>query len=463
MEHASVVYPPMPIILSAEDERSIEMLADRLVAETLHASEDFAAQDHVADPTRWKAIKERDNFVAYQDISNVRGSSRERLWSEETVVVASSPQNPTLYPTSEKDLQDALRQEALHHFEDDDDSGDERSLHSLHHDEFTKFGAKGGSEMSVLEKFRPENVPIVFSTGVFPGTVEDMAFALLADTDERSRTRFSTNKEVVVEDMRIIAQIHGPTREDPFRFLGIKWCTNMPSRTVSLVVKPRDYLIVESSGMALDSNGERFTYFLNHSIEMDEVPNFREFGQVRTVFSACHIMRPHDDGESVEAYARGYLVLGGSFGVRVGVTQFAEGLIGVPQFLEESYLKKLSWMMQDQHRWSGISSSTSDTNTNSFNSSSGSKPVIEKSSTCSCCHGKLSSRLGSFLERTGACDLCRQPMCHKCTVKKLLPVPGARGRHMKKKELEFCLNCFLKAKRLPAWHVAVATLPKPST
>ncbi|KAK1943051.1 hypothetical protein P3T76_005688 [Phytophthora citrophthora] len=458
METRDVEYPPLPLNLSPDDERSIEMIADRLVAETLHASEDFTAQGRVPDPACWKRVKEKDGMTAYQDISNTPSARRERVWSEDTVVVSASPQNPTFYSTSNRSLQEGMFNESFHNI-DNYDSGDECSLH---HDDFTRFGAKGGAEISVLEKFRPVNVPIIFSHGVFPGTVEDMAFAFLADTDERSRTRFNTNKDNVVEDMRILAQIHGPTKEDPFRFLGIKWCTSTPSRTVSLVVKPRDYLIIESTGMALDSNGERFAYLLNHSIEMEEVPDFRDFGQVRTIFSACHIMKPHPSGEAVEAYAKGFLVIGGSFSVRIGALQMAEGLILVPRVLEESYLKKLAWMMQDQHRWSSSSSSTSEASS-SFSSSNGSKSILEKVGTCPCCHGKLSSRrLGGFMDKISGCRLCRRAICHKCTVKKNLPVEGARGRHMKKKEREFCLDCYIKAKKLPAWHVAVATLSNAS-
>ncbi|EEY64454.1 uncharacterized protein PITG_15675 [Phytophthora infestans T30-4] len=410
MDNSGVVYPPTPLELSPEDARIIEMIADRLVAETLHASEDFAALRHVVDPSSWKRIKEKDSIVAYQNISDLRSTKRERVWSEDTVVVAASPQNPTFYP-SNRSLEDDMFREGFHNI-DDYDSEDERGLH---HDDFTKFGAKAGAEISVLEKFRPANVPTVFSHGVVPGTVEDMAFAFLADTDERSRTRFNTNKDNLVEDMRILAHIQGPTKEDPFRFLGIKWCTSLPSRTVSLIVKPRDYLIIEATGMALDSNGERFSYLLNHSIELDQVPDFRDFGLVRTVFSACHIMKPYQNGEAVDAYSKGFLTIGGNFSVRLSAIQFAEGLITFPRVLEESYLKKLAWLMHDQHRWSSSSGSASE---GSSFSSNGSRSLLDK------------------------------------------VVDGARGRHMKKKEREFCLDCYLKAKRLPAWQVAVATLTK---
>ncbi|GMF45428.1 unnamed protein product [Phytophthora fragariaefolia] len=454
MEKRAATYPPMPLNVSAEDERSIKKIADRLVAETLRANEEFAAQGHVADPSCWKLIKEKNNIVAYLDIAKSRATSkRERFWSEDTVVVASSPQNPTLC-TGDQDLQDLLHRGHLNTF-DDSDSDDDKSLH---HDEFTKFGAKGGSDTSVFEKFRPADVPVVFSSGVIPGTVEDMAFAFLADTDERSRTRFNTTKDSLVDDMRILAKIREPTKENPFQFLGIKWCSHTPGRAVSLVVKPRDYLIIESTGMAVDSNGERYSYLLNHSIEMDEVPTFREFGQVRTVFSTCHIIRPHkkkhSDGDFIEVFAKGFLILGGSFSMQYAATQLADGIVALPNTLEESYMKKLAWLVHDKLRWSSSSGSTSDTSTNSFTSCASSISAMEKAGTCSCCHAKLSSRLGGYLERASACSLCRQATCHKCTAKKALPVEGSRGRHMKKKEMEFCLTCYLRAKRLPAWNVA---------
>ncbi|CEG37085.1 Zinc finger, FYVE/PHD-type [Plasmopara halstedii] len=455
MEHYNVVYPPKPLNLSSEEEFAVEQIADRLVAETLHASEDFAAEGHVADPSCWKRVKEKDNMVAYQNVSGLCTTKRGRFWSEDTVVVTASPQNPTLFPTGHGSFEDAMFIQSFHNV-DDYDSKDERGLH---HDEFTKFGAKDGAETSVLEKFRPTSVPTVFMHGSFPGTVEDMALAFLADTDERSRTRFNTIKEAVVEDVRILAQIQGPTQEDPFRFLGIKWCTSMPSRAVSLVVKPRDYLIIEATGMAFDSNGVRFTYMLHHSIEREEVPNFWEFGLMRIVFSACHVMKPREDGETVDAYARGFLISNDSLSVRLNVTHFAEGLVAIPDALEEAYFKKLTWMLYDQRRWSASSSSGSDSS--SFRSSNSSASLVEKISSCPCCHGKLSSRrLGVFLDKSSGCRLCRKVVCHKCTVKKYLPGEGARGRYMKKIEQEYCLTCYLKAKRLSAWHVAVATLLK---
>uniref|UniRef100_A0AAV1TZY6 Uncharacterized protein n=1 Tax=Peronospora matthiolae TaxID=2874970 RepID=A0AAV1TZY6_9STRA len=461
----SSCYPPKPVTLSPEDERTIEMLADRLVVETLHASENFTARGRVADPRCWKSMKKKDSMVVYQEVANSRQNATrgERLWSEDTVVISASPR-PAAFDLTTETYQVLQGEDASGRFQGirgtcdfDDDKG-------VGYDTFTKFGARAGTDDQVLQRFLPDNVPTIFSAGTFPGTVEDMALAFFADSDERTRTRFSSNKDVAVDDLKILARIHGPTKEDPFRFLGIKWYTNVPRWMVSLVVKPRDYLIIESTGMAFDSNGDRFTYMLNHSIEMDEVPDFRAFGLVRMVFSACHIMRPYETKDAaVKIFSRGFLLINGSFGVRGSAAQLAEGFVGIPRMVEEAYSRKLSWILENRCRLS-VSSANGTVEDNSFSSSNrSSKAPGEKSSTCPCCHMKMCLRRGSLLPTSkGECNLCHQTVCHKCTVKKLLPIEGSRGRQVKTKELEFCLNCYLKAKRLSAWQVALAMLSSSS-
>ncbi|CAI5732986.1 unnamed protein product [Hyaloperonospora brassicae] len=463
------MYPPEPLTLSAEDERTIESLADRLVVETLHASERFAVRGQTVDPTRWKLLKKKDSIVVYQELPGAR--ARDRLWSKDTVVLSASrpltPQSGYTTPSTGGHVLPVA---------DHDDLEKSRTSTA-----FASFGARTSAEDddSVLRRFQPADVPTVCSAGTFPGSMEDMALAFFADSDARTRTRFTSNKDVAVDDMRILARLQGPSAADPFRFLGIKWCTNAPRILVALVVKPRDYLIIESTGMALDANGERFCYMLNHSIALAAVPDFRAFGLVRTVFSACHIMRrPSALNDAVRIFSRGFLLINGRFSVRSSAAQFAEGLAVVPRMVEEAYSTKLAWLMETAQARSHTSSSghaTADHNNSSFGSSSfgsssvgsrstrGSKTAAEKSSLCSCCHVKLLSvRLSSLVSTSrGECRLCHQIVCYKCTVKKLLPLEGARGRQVKTRELEFCLDCYLKAKRLSAWHVALAMLNTP--
>ncbi|RLN91784.1 hypothetical protein BBJ28_00004819 [Nothophytophthora sp. Chile5] len=426
------IYPPRPFPLSADGKRALESLADQLVAETLHASEDFSAQGRVVDPARWKAVKQKNNMTAYRARkSSALSSRRDRTASADTVGVAASPQMPKLYPADEKALQDVETAPSMTLLDDDDsdDGGCE-----LYHVDY--------SEVNVLEEARPDRVPLVFSVGVVPGTIEDAALGFLADTELRSRMRNSTSKEVVAEDVRILAQIHGPTRDDPFRFLGIKWCSHRTDGAVGCFVKPRDYVIIESTGLALDSNGERFCYLLNHSIELNEVPDFRALGQVRMTFSACHIVRSVDRPGAVEMFCRGFMDSGGSFSERMCTFMFCDGLLTVPTIVEESYMKKLAWLLLNQQQ----------------RFSSGADSALKTLDRCQCCHERLATGVAKLLESTTTCCLCRRGICRKCIVKKTLPQGAMSAKHQAMKYLDFCLDCYLKAKELSAWHVAMATM-----
>ncbi|KAE8966028.1 hypothetical protein PF005_g29251 [Phytophthora fragariae] len=335
-------YPPKPFPLSAVDANALELLADKLVAEALRTHDDFVAQGRIVDPRRWKMVKEKNNMTAYR--TRTRESSRfrrERVPSDETEAVIASPQLPSFYPAIDKKLEHALSETYPSvTFLEDDSEGEVQ-------DEFSYADVL---EQNVLEKTRPERVPMVFCTGVVPGTVEDGAFGFLADTEARSRERNASNRDVVVDDMRILARIHGPTHDDPFRFLGVKWCSHSTPGAAGRFIRPRDYLVIESTGMALDSDGERFSYALNHSIVLDEVPDYQKYGNVRITFSACHIMRPHETSGAIEIFSRGFMDTGGNIVERLCTYIFCDGLMTAPQTVEESYARKLLWLYRTRRR-----------------------------------------------------------------------------------------------------------------
>ncbi|KAL4106539.1 hypothetical protein PRIC1_004590 [Phytophthora ramorum] len=427
MDRANVVYPPKPFTLSAVDAAAFETLTDQLAAETLRAHDDFVGQGRVVDLSRWKPVKEKNNMMAYRTRKR-----RDRVPSDETEAVASSPQMPSFYPAVDKKLQHALSETypSVTFLEADSE------------DELDEFSYVDVLEQNVLENSRPEHAPLVFGTGVVPGTIEDAALGFLADTEARSRMRNANSKEVVVDDVRILARIQGPTEEDPFRFLGVKWCSHSTAGPAGHFIKPRDYLIVESTGMALDSDGERFCYVLNHSIELDEVTDFRKFGLVRMRFSACHIIRPHVTAGAIEIFCRGYMDTGGSLAERMCTYMFCDGLLTVPQIVEEAYTKKLIWLLHIKRRAERSLSLAS----------------LYISDTCPCCHDKLHTGFAKLLEGNSMCHLCRQTICRKCTAKKALPLDVGGRKQITRKTMDFCLSCYLEAKNMSAWQVAINTL-----
>ncbi|RLM95719.1 hypothetical protein BBO99_00006084 [Phytophthora kernoviae] len=262
-----------------------------------------------------------------------RRSQRDRLETEEAVEV-SVLHRPKLY-SADSSMSDLMGRSHTHLSYEDSQDGS--SLGGYDDYEESRIGSDA-PEQSAMDKSRPPHTPVVFGGGVIPGTVEDAGLGFLADTDDRSIMRSASAKDVTIKDIRILAKIHGPTEQDPFRFLGIKW----NSYASGHVSKPRDLLALESTGMALDSNGEKVCYFLTHSIEIDDVPEFRKQGLVRLRSSSCRIVRPYNSQGEVEVYFRGFCNAGGHLSAAASTQMFCDSMLATAQVVEESYLKKLA-------------------------------------------------------------------------------------------------------------------------
>ncbi|KAE9294018.1 hypothetical protein PF008_g24650 [Phytophthora fragariae] len=426
---AGHIFPPRELVLTRDDREQYETLADQLVAETLQASEEFITDRRSVDLERWKVVLEKGSMTAYR--ARARGQRRARRGRLETeeAVESSVVHRPKLY-SADSSLSDLMGRSHTHLSCEDDRS----SFAGSDYFDNSRIDPET-PEQSVLGKSRPRNTPMVFGGGVIPGTVDDAGLGFLADTLERSLMRAATSKEVNVKDLRILAQFRGPTQQDPFRFLGIKWSSYSSSKAGGSVAKPRDTVTLESTGTTLDSNGERVCYFLNHSVEIVEVPEFRKHRLVRLRTSSCRIVRPYDSQGEVEVYFRGYCNAGGHFSTSASTQLFCEAMLDTAQLVEESYMKKMAWFIHAHARRQKVEE--------------------DKHEGCACCHKLPTKGLKKLLESTTTCFLCRRKVCKKCTVKKNLSMDSSS-----KKSLDFCLNCYLKAKQLSAWRVALATLPK---
>ncbi|POM77734.1 Hypothetical protein PHPALM_4832 [Phytophthora palmivora] len=285
---------------------------------------------------RWKTLKTKDNVAAFQSRNNApKKSCRPRIASEDTDALVESPEMPEFYPITDKIVESALHNSYL---------GVSTTCPEAKDVENESLYDGGVLEQNVMENAKPENASMIFCTGSIPGTVEDAALGFLADTEARTRKRVSKCTEATVSDVKILTSIQEPSFEDPFRFLGVKWLTLSALGAVKYFVKPRDFLILESSGMALDSNGERFCYLLAHSIVLDEVPEFGRFGLTRQTMSACHIIRPRNVNE-VEVFSRGFTGSVGGITERLYLNLYCDGMMAVPKMIEEAYSRKLVWLL----------------------------------------------------------------------------------------------------------------------
>ncbi|CAI5744524.1 unnamed protein product [Peronospora destructor] len=418
---AGHLFPPRELVLTCTDTEQFEAIGDQLVAETLQASEDFIADGRSVDLDRWKIVMEKGCMTAYR--SRSRGQRRGQQDTEEAV---ESPfvHRPKVYST-DSSLSDLMGR------------SNGSSLENVHCNEDSRIDSES-REQSVLGKSRLTNTPIFFGGGVISGSVDDAGLGFLANTKDRSIMRAATSMDVKLKDSRILAQIRGPIQQDPFRFLGIKWNSYSSTKAGSVLSKPKDVVVLESTGLTLDSTGERVCYFLNHSIEIDEVPEFRKNGLVRLRMSSCHIMRPYHNQGELEVYFRGYCNPTDYFSIGASTHFFCQTLLDTVQVVEESYLMKLAWFVH------------------AYPQRRNSHENDEKREGCACCHKFPNIGFKKLLESSKTCFLCRRKVCKKCIIKKHLHIDLTS----RKQSLEFCLTCYLKAKKLSAWRVAVATLPR---
>lgn len=331
-----------PIEFSPEEEQALVDLADHVVAETLQLHDDFIADNRQLAKQEWKLIKTRDNVHVFKKRRVKEGTvQRPRLLSgtlaESHVHQTNYSQSHSSGSSSEQADSSSSRQQPL------TSSGRSQQSHS------TSSSVERVSESefgdSVVEKSKPVRAVTLVAHGVVPGTVEDVAFGTLAHNRYTWRLRNSYVKTVDFEDHKILAPIHLPTADDPFRYLGIKWGI----LKLNSFVARRDFVFIEATGIALDSNGDRVAYELLHPVELRQVPELQHADVIRAKFSKCVITRQYD-ASSVEMFCRSYLDLGGEILDTVANAQHAENLVTIPNTVECSYLKKLAWQMQHHRR-----------------------------------------------------------------------------------------------------------------
>uniref|UniRef100_M4BX73 FYVE-type domain-containing protein n=1 Tax=Hyaloperonospora arabidopsidis (strain Emoy2) TaxID=559515 RepID=M4BX73_HYAAE len=426
---------PTPVTLSKESQRELTDTADRVVAEALRSYEQYIGNNRQVDARLWKHVKSREKVHVYRtrratakllQLVNERQLSRPRLLSNDTI---------------ELQQQQALAAGRPHGFTPDDEEAilersaeKSRSGHSHSHSATHSSSSDTGSfcifpEESVLEKVKPSRVPLVTAIGTIDGNVEDVAFGALAHTDEAWFKRNSYVKNDGFDGRKVLASFQSPSEEDPFRYVGIKWAT----RPIAAFASRRDILFLESSGIALDSDGERVYYSLAHSIEVEDCPLLPDWcNVVRMNLSVCFIMRQTSETQ-IEVYARGYADMGGNLPAAIGLNVFSQGIVDVVGIVEASYLKKLVWRISC-HRPTNVRQ--------------------HLNAECSVCK-KNTKRFGKLIQTGGTCAICRETICQKCSVQKklLLDVEGNIQR-----QLTFCVSCVIETRKLSAWDVAIAQL-----
>ncbi|KAG2927820.1 hypothetical protein PC118_g14605 [Phytophthora cactorum] len=291
------------------------------------------------------------------------------------------------------------------------------------------------------EKSKRREKSLMVLHGTIDGNLDDCMFGSLATTEETWRWRSSYVYEGL-DEARLLTTLRGPTPEDPFRFLGLKWFTKELPSVLSGIMQQRDFLLIEATGLTRDSKGEKVGYFLMHSVSLPGIfPDLSQLGLVREEISACYIDRQLGSNQ-VEMYCRSFLNPRGRPLNRLTAVLAAEALLSAICIIDYAYIRKLTWLVKNkQDRMSARRCRT--------RRQSGAFPRSTRCQVCDKSFRRLALNVGA------ECQICRGLVCKNCFVVKKVTVDVSRRGPAKQCAVRVCVCCLLEAKEKSVWEMAL--------
>lgn len=386
-----------PLALSPMDVAQLERLAEVVVQDHLIEYERFVAIDaRKVDDSRWKFVKQQDNVAAF-----VERRKRKKV----------------------------------------------RATSSMSNFEPSETSNSASSSSSSSTIVAGDNVPVLLATGTVEGTLDDIMFGTTNLSAEAVRIKTAYVEDNVV-DCAVLATLASPTAKDPFRSLTVKWFEVGQPLHIRSVVKNRDFVVLEATGLAQLSNGERVGYQVQHSVHF---PQTRELdSQMRGNLSVCGIVVQRVP-YVVEIYTKGFLNPAGGLLRSVVVKSAAHSMTTTSRYVLTGRMRKLTWAVQRRHSrpLQDISDDWTPANATS--------KLFKPGEACAACKKTIARRiLGS--NGSVCCKLCLLPICSNCKIKKKLFYISstAEGNRLVQQELSFCARC-LQESTVRADSLAIAS------
>ncbi|ETI38710.1 hypothetical protein F441_15421 [Phytophthora nicotianae CJ01A1] len=200
----------------------------------------------------------------------------------------------------------------------------------------------------------------------------------------------------------VLKQLMGPTEEDPFRFLALKWIEVRPPRGVSgKLVAPREVMFLGGTGtMRRRDTGEFIGYEVHHSIDHPAFPPVDGLRRTRIVIGSIYRERPNG---TVDLFIKSYSMeadMGSILGplAMAHAAKCIEQVWTVPDF---AYAKKLRWCID--HR---------------IHSNSVKAFRAKLAKRCASCDKSVANKIWQSRAAHRVCNLCKAPLCSSCRVKK---------------------------------------------
>lgn len=405
-----------PLRLTPEQESAIAEEADRIVKDTIAASDEFLAYGHKLPTKQWKRVKTKSRLTVFRTRKGFESPAPVRVsyGKPSTSSARGSTRHRARASTLEVDRMNFASGSSTPH------------SRSTSHDNIPSLDAT----------METDKIPLVVLTGIIPGTIEDAAYGNIAANEAVWKLRNTYLKDPS-EECKILSMIAGPSRDDPYRCLTVKWTLKKLASFVSM----RDLVYTESAGAIRDAEGNiTVAYSLVHSIELPGVPELTQYNVHRLKVSMCFLARPYDD-KSVELYCRAYCFDSAGLMKSIGTLLYAEVLLVSTRVMECAHMKKLMWLAHHRRR----------------NKIQYTNQSLETATHCQGCLRGL-KLFGGLTRSASTCQCCKRIVCGRCTSQREVIVDLTEDGGVTQKALPFCPQCVVEAIELPAEDIALASI-----
>jgi len=235
-----------------------------------------------------------------------------------------------------------------------------------------------------------------------------------------------------VVDVATLASLKSATPDKPFEGLQIKWMVNNLGRFIpSGLIRYRDNVFIDATGMTTTSTGEKIGYEIMYNIELPGLPELPQYKLVRADMRTCWLFRQKSKGV-VELYCRSIMDLQGGVPSYVSSLFSAEAIYFLSNAVSGAQKRKLSYMMHtaDHHKLS-----------------SGSEKF------CGVCSKDISKNpLTAFSAKT--CRVCANRVCSRCKITKKISFLNRQTRGVVKRSVDCCTKCIHTASQMSALEIA---------
>ncbi|POM60382.1 hypothetical protein PHPALM_30772 [Phytophthora palmivora] len=274
--------------------------------------------------------------------------------------------------------------------------------------------------------------PVVLSVGTFKGQLDDLMFGTVNPTDDIMHIKASYVHDY--SDGAVLATLVKPTPADPFRSVTVKWLQIDLPLSYTKLIKDRDFLCLEASGVLHFANGERVGYLMLHSIEsplVQPLPNV-----IRAKHNITGFFRQIAPNV-IDTFAFDSVEPGGSIMESVLLPVCANALLSATNYVECGLMKKLTWMLQ--RRQTALRAGDV-------------APMLRHENVCVTCNRNLQPGCMKRLWK-GKCKMCMGALCFGCKEVKTISFLSP-DRKLLRHKITFCGACITMSSRANAMDAA---------